>query len=147
MRAYLDRYTPRPSFGDWHFPSPKGTRYDVDNFSQALRAANQKAGLPWTCLDYRHTFGSQLAMKGESLYKVATLTGKSPEICRRRYAALLPEALSTSVEFSAPTLPQSNGICHCSTFTNISKNSSSDFHPKYENASTKFEAPVVVRAW
>jgi len=75
LRACRDRSTPRPSFGGWHFPSPKGSRYDVDNFSHALRAAKQKAGLPWTCLIYRHTFGSQLAMKGESLYKIATLMG------------------------------------------------------------------------
>ena len=49
---------------------------------------------------YRHTFGSQLAMKGESLYKISTLMGNSPEICRRHYAALLPEALIDSVEFA-----------------------------------------------
>jgi hypothetical protein len=68
-----------------------------DNFSQDLRAANGQ--LPWECLDYRHTFGSQLAMKGESLYKISTLMGNSPEICRRHYAALLPEALTATVEF------------------------------------------------
>jgi integrase len=71
----------------------------VDNFSPALRAANQKAGLPWTCPIYRHTFGSQLAMKGESLYKIATLMGNSPEMCRRHYAALTPETLCTTFEF------------------------------------------------
>jgi len=69
-------------------------------FSQDLRAVNQEAGLPWACLIYRHTFGSQLAMKGESLYKIATLMGNSPEICRRHYAALVPEALNDSVEFT-----------------------------------------------
>jgi len=103
LRACPDSYTPRPSFSDWHVPSPKGRRHDVDNFSQALRAANQKAGLPWTCLDYRHTLGSQLAMKGESLYKIAALMGNSPEICRRHYAALIPEALATTVDFLSPT--------------------------------------------
>jgi len=65
-----------------------------------LRAANQKAGPSWTCLDYRHTLGSQLAMKGESLYKIATLMGNSPEICRRHFAVLLPEALKTTVGFN-----------------------------------------------
>ena len=68
---------------DRHFPIPNGSRYDVDNFRRDLRTVNQKAGLPWACLIYRHTFGSQLAMKGESLYKIATLMGDSPEICRR----------------------------------------------------------------
>ncbi len=36
---------------------------------------NRKAGLQWTCLDFRHTFGSRLAMKGESLYKISALMG------------------------------------------------------------------------
>jgi hypothetical protein len=102
----LTRMPPRPCVGDWHFPSPKGSRYDVDKFSQDLRAANQKAGLSWACLIYRRTFGSQLAMQRESLYKIATPMGNSPEICRRHYAALPPEALTTSVEFSASTLLQ-----------------------------------------
>ena len=100
LRAYPDSYTPRPSFGDWYVPSPKGSRYDVDNFSQDLCAANQKAGLSWTCLIYRHTFGTQLAMKGESLYKIATLMGNSAEICRRHCAALTPESMTNTVEFS-----------------------------------------------
>jgi hypothetical protein len=38
-------------------------------------------------------------MKGESLYKIATLMGNSPEICRRHYAALIPEALAGIVDF------------------------------------------------
>lgn len=102
LRAYLDDYTHRPSFGDWFFPSPQGHRYDPDNFSCELRKVNGAARLRWTCLDYRHTFGSQLAMKGESLYKISTLMGNSPEICRRHYAALLPDSLVNSVEFGWP---------------------------------------------
>ena len=39
-------------------------------------------------------------MKGESLYKISTLMGNWPEICRRRYAVLIPEKLADSVEFS-----------------------------------------------
>ena len=38
-------------------------------------------------------------MKGESLYKISTLMGNSPEICRRHYAALLPESLQACVDF------------------------------------------------
>jgi integrase len=85
--------------GRWFFPSPQGCLCDPDNFSRDLRNANRKAGLKWTCLDYRHTFDSQLAMKGEVLYKISTLMGNSPEICRRHYAALIPEAMVASVEF------------------------------------------------
>lgn len=38
-------------------------------------------------------------MKGESLYKISAVMGHSPEICRKHYAALVPEAMSESVEF------------------------------------------------
>jgi len=100
LRTYLGRYTPRPSIGGWYFPSPKGMHYDPDNFSNDLREINTKAGLEWACLDFRHTFGSHLAMKGVSLYKISALMGNSPEICRRHYAALIPEAMADSVEFT-----------------------------------------------
>jgi integrase len=103
LRAVLDAYRPRKSRGDWFFPSPWGARWDVDNFSRELRALNDAAKLPWSCLDFRHTFGSQLAMKGESLFKIATLMGNSQEICRRHYAALLPESLVDSLGDEDPT--------------------------------------------
>ena len=38
-------------------------------------------------------------MKGESLYKIATLMGNSPQICMRHYAALIPEAMVDTVDF------------------------------------------------
>lgn len=100
LKTYLDRYTAKPVAGNWFFSTPKGCRWDPGNLSGELREANEASGLDWTCLDFRHTFGSQLAMKGESLYKISALMGNSPEICRKHYAALLPESLITSVEFA-----------------------------------------------
>ena len=99
LRAVLSAYTRPLVQSPWVFPSPRGKRWHPDNFSRALRMINSPAGLSWSCLDFRHTFGSQLAMKGESLYKISTLMGNSPEICRRHYVALMPEALTQSVEF------------------------------------------------
>lgn len=103
LRRYLDRYTPPASDHGWLFPSPHGTRWQPDNFSQALRKANREAGLVWGSLDYRHTFGSQLAQAGVSLLQIATLMGNSPEICRRHYASITVEPLVTSVHFR-PTI-------------------------------------------
>ena len=99
LRQYLDGYKPTPSIGSWYFPSPEGKYWDPDNFSANLRAANREAGLTWGCLHYRHTFGSQLAQKGVSLYKISQLMGNSPDICRRHYAALTPEVMTDEVEF------------------------------------------------
>ncbi len=101
LRRHLDKWSLKREPGPWLFPNSAGGRYDPDNFSSDLRAFNAAKGLHWTCLHYRHTFGSQLAMKGESLYKISKLMGNSPEICRRHYAALIPEEMGDAVEFSA----------------------------------------------
>lgn len=107
LRACLARNSVRPSDAGWFFPCPDAKHWEPNNFSHDLRAANQEVVLPWGCLDFRHTFGSQLAMKGESLYKIATLLGNSPEICRMHYAALLPEGMHDAVEFaSSPSAVQ-----------------------------------------
>ena len=99
LRSYLDRLQPRIVPGRWLFPSPECKRWDADNFSRSLRDANAEATLKWSCAEYRHTFGSHLAMKGESLYKIATLMGNSPQVCKRHYAALSHESIIDSVEF------------------------------------------------
>ena len=99
LHEILTAYAPQRS-EPWFFPSPRGRRWDPDNFSQELREINKSHDLTWSCLDFRHTFGSHLAQKGESLYKIAELMGNSPEICRRHYAALMPEKMHDVVEFS-----------------------------------------------
>lgn len=101
LLTILSQYHPKRT-GPWYFPSPKGVRWAPDNFSETLRKINRQHKLPWSCLDFRHTFGSHLAQKGESLYKIAELMGNSPEICRRHYAALLPEKMHDTVEFDTP---------------------------------------------
>ena len=114
LRAYLDAYVPRPSIGGWYFPSPRGARWDEDGFSKHLRAANARGLLPWTCLDFRHTFGSHLAQRGISLYKISWLMGNSPEICRRHYATLAPEAVLRDVQFGRVPNRGSNPEVACS---------------------------------
>lgn len=95
---YLEAY--KLSKNDrWYFSTSRGRRWDPDNFSHKLADFNANCGLTWACLEFRHSFGSHLAMKGESLFKIAELMGNSPEICRRHYACLLPESLVGCVEF------------------------------------------------
>jgi len=104
LRHYLDKWRLKGGKGTWLFPNSAGGRFDPDNFSRDLRCANGAKGLDWTNLDFRHTFGSQLAMRGESLYKIATLMGNTPQIAERHYASLMPESLVGSVEFE-PFVP------------------------------------------
>ena len=102
LSPFLMRYKPAETDQGWYFPSPRShAQWDPDNLSRAIRAANALSGLQWTCLDYRHTFGSQLAQKGVSLYKISALMGNSPDICRKHYAALVPEAMGDEVEFGS----------------------------------------------
>ena len=83
----------------WFFSSPEGMRWNPDNFSQNLRKINKDNGLSWSCAEYRHTFGSHLAQKGVSLYKISGLMGNSPAICQKHYAALEPQEMHDEVEF------------------------------------------------
>jgi len=105
LHEILTVYTPART-EPWFFPSPRGKRWDPDNFSETLRKLNRQHGLGWSCLDFRHTFGSHLAQKGESLYKIAELMGNSPAICRKHYAALLPEKMHDVVEFGKDCSPK-----------------------------------------
>ncbi|MBK8270600.1 MAG: site-specific integrase [Planctomycetes bacterium] len=98
LMTILKAYEP-PERSIWFFPAPLGGRWDVDNISQNLKEINAANSLEWTCLDFRHTFGSQLAQKGESLYKIATMMGNSSTICQRHYAALIPEMMHEAAEF------------------------------------------------
>jgi len=110
LRPFLDKWRLKHHEGTWLFPSPEGKRWDPDNFSADLRTRNErnKIGfltedraleMPFTCLHFRHTFGSHLAMMGQSLFKIAKLMGNSEAIVARHYAALMPESLGESVEF------------------------------------------------
>jgi integrase len=47
LRYFLDKWELKRPKGTWLFPSPDGKRWDTDNFSSDLRAANQNAKLPW----------------------------------------------------------------------------------------------------
>ncbi|TSK05046.1 MAG: tyrosine-type recombinase/integrase [Geobacter sp.] len=100
LRPFLEKYIPADSEGDWCFPSPEGHKWDPDNFSsRALAPINKANSLSWGCDEYRHTFGSQLAMAGTALQKISKMMGNSVAICERHYAALLPDSLVGSVEF------------------------------------------------
>jgi integrase len=99
LLPFLRRQALRSAKSPWVFPSPEGHRWNPDNMSADLRKAMENAGLEWSALDFRHTFGSQLAQKGVSLYKISALMGNSPEIARRHYARLIPEEMHADVEF------------------------------------------------
>jgi integrase len=125
LRLYLDKYRLSGIRGTWLFPNSQGGRWDPDNWSSELREINLAKEIVWVedelsgetdtskwtdpltpakrvpygCLDFRHTFGSQLASSGVSLQKIAVMMGNSPEICRRHYAAVIPESLVDCVEF------------------------------------------------
>ncbi len=110
LRLYLDKWRLKRGKNDWFFPSPLGQHWEPDNFSADLRAINTakalgtkgkkgKLAVPFGSLHYRHTFGSHLAIKGESLFKIAKLMGNSPEIVERHYADLNARELVDAVEF------------------------------------------------
>ncbi len=101
LYPHLTRQRLRCGDGPWFFPSPEGCRWDPDNLGHRLHFLMQGAGLPWTFLDFRHTFGSHLIQKGVSAEKIAKFMGNSAAVVRRHYARLIPEELHADVEFGA----------------------------------------------
>lgn len=84
---------------EWVFKTPQDCRWDEDNLSKRLATVMKKQKWTWGFNVFRHTFGSQLAQKGLSLYKIATLMGNSEAVCRRHYAALAVEDLQPDIGF------------------------------------------------
>jgi integrase len=91
----------RPKRGEklWVFPSPEGCRWDPDNLGHLREELMTTLKLPWTFLDFRHTFGSHLAMKGVSLAKIAKLMGNTVRVVEMHYASLQPGDMQKVVEF------------------------------------------------
>ncbi len=112
LHPYLARQSLRRGKSPWVFPSPWKQRWNPDNLSSHLRPLLAEAQLAWSFLDFRHTFGSQLAQRGVSLYKISELMGNSPEIARRHYARLLPEEMHAEVEFRSAAGPSSAQTAH-----------------------------------
>ncbi|WP_026842258.1 tyrosine-type recombinase/integrase [Citrifermentans bremense] len=113
LLPYLERVLPTDPEDRWLFTTPTGMRWDGDNFSAMLREANQAAAnklaeegevpMPiWSCLDFRHTFGTMLASHNVSLYIIAEWMGNSPEICKKHYAKLIQNLTDRYVDFMNP---------------------------------------------
>lgn len=89
LRSFLEEYLPTLE-GKWLVPSPRGGQWNADNFSTALRTANEAAGLPWTCLDYRHTFATRRAFLDKwTSIRLAREMGTSVTMIDKHYAAFL----------------------------------------------------------
>lgn len=99
LRVYLVNQRSLANGEAWVFLSPEGCRWDADNLSHRIGKICYKSGFKYTLLDFRHTFGSQLAMNGKSLYMISKWMGNSPQVCAKHYAALLPEKLHRDIEF------------------------------------------------
>lgn len=89
------------------------------NSAHILQDATYDARQRRCILNYLHTLsgcGSQLAKRRVSLYKVATLMGNSPEICRRHNVTLIPDAMTDDVMFvvslTHPRIRSFTGYAH-----------------------------------
>jgi len=77
------------SCGKWLIPNPKGKRWRPDSFSARLRELNTNAGLTWTCLPYRHTYATQRAQAGWSLFQISKEMGNSAAVVEDYYAGYI----------------------------------------------------------
>lgn len=96
LRTFLQKYLATLE-GEWLIPSPRGKRWDVDNFSAALRKANNSAKLPWSTMHYRHTYATERAGEGWTTFDLANEMGTSIKMIQTHYAAYVkPSRLTRS---------------------------------------------------
>lgn len=79
--------------GDWLIPGPGGNRWTGDYFSKTLATLNAKAGIHWTCHEYRHTYATCLASNGASLLKIARRLGDTIQTAAKYYTQFVDEEL------------------------------------------------------
>lgn len=94
LKSFLEKYLATLE-GEWLIPSPGGKRWDVDNFSAALRKANNSAKLPWSAMHYRHTYATERAGEGWTTFDLANEMGTSIAMIQSHYAAYVKPSLLT----------------------------------------------------
>lgn len=103
LLPYLNEAKLRAGNNRWVFLSPESCRWDPDNLGHKVADLMASVRLDWGFLEFRHTYGSQLAIKGVSLLKIAKLMGNSFRIAERHYASLQTEDLHDDIEFGSAT--------------------------------------------
>ena len=86
LKSFLEKYLAALE-GDWLIPSPRGKRWDVDNFSNALRRVNSINSLEWSSMHYRHTYATDRAGEGWTTFDLANEMGTSIAMIQSHYAA------------------------------------------------------------
>jgi integrase len=100
LRAALAEYLPTLN-GQWLIPKPAGGRWRPDCFSSRLRLLNSAAGLRWTSLHFRHTFATQRAGEGWTLFRIAKEVGNSAAVVEEYYAGYIRPDNSGELPISA----------------------------------------------
>lgn len=88
LQAILQDYLPKLT-GKWVVPNPQGKRWRPDSFSKKLSGMNRNAGLRWTCLHFRHTYATQRAADGWTLFRIAKEMGNSVAVVEEYYAGYI----------------------------------------------------------
>lgn len=102
LDVYEMLYRGKKSTG-YVFVDASGKPFDSQRLIRRLQDVREKAGLRkfnWHTL--RHTFASQLAMRGAPLHVVQALLGHSTITMTMRYAHVAPSALRSAIEMLNP---------------------------------------------
>lgn len=92
LKAILEPYL-KTLKSEWLCPSPRGMQWIGENFGDRHRNLLREAGLHHTCLHYRHTFATQRAAEGWSLFRISKTMGNSIAVCEKYYAAFVDPSL------------------------------------------------------
>jgi integrase len=75
----------------WLIVGWNSERWTADHFTKELSTLNKAAHLASRCNEFRHTYATNLAKAGASLFKIAKLMGNSHQIVEQHYAQFVLE--------------------------------------------------------
>ncbi|NVN98879.1 MAG: site-specific integrase [Geobacteraceae bacterium] len=90
------------AFGDEDAPlikDSKGNAWEEDDLDDELHKVYREKEVDWSCDEYRHTYGTQLAINNVSTRKIAMLMGNSEEIVIKHYAKFTPKDIPDNLDF------------------------------------------------
>lgn len=94
LRAILEPHL-KDLKSKWVVPFQGKRRWDGNALGRKLRLTNKDAGLDWNCLHFRHTYATQRARDGWSLFRIAKEMGNSVAVVEQYYAGFIrPESFS-----------------------------------------------------
>jgi hypothetical protein len=76
-----------------------GEAWEGDDLKKELQKVFREKRVDWSCDEYRHTYGTQLALHNVSTKKISILMGNSEFVANKHYAKFMSKDIPDNLDF------------------------------------------------